>query len=293
MRLLVHTLSKLKDFFLVETLLAILGNLSPHVYQLHSYSAERIVNITVMVLKNFETYSHKVQTIQSRIDTSQSEPTFNETNIINAENDENELSQVTPLAIVYGKCAQSLVGFLRVSTRSHQLRHNGQLTYSLMHKRNELSSAFAPFLTSTDNSHTDDELLILRNEVTAHASGLPLLLNYLAERISNAASHPIDNSRNPSSLPSHSNQQLIDGGDISSSSTTVTGIGAAVPLTESVRELSVKEIESILERACTTYQNNDEYEPLKVAYTEQLEPETFFVGYAWEIVHTHSSDLLF
>jgi hypothetical protein len=38
LRLLVHTLSKLKDFFLVESLLAILGNVSPHVFEVHSYT---------------------------------------------------------------------------------------------------------------------------------------------------------------------------------------------------------------------------------------------------------------
>jgi hypothetical protein len=35
LRALVHTLAKLNDFYLVETLLACLGNMAPHVERLH------------------------------------------------------------------------------------------------------------------------------------------------------------------------------------------------------------------------------------------------------------------
>jgi hypothetical protein len=37
LRALVHTLAKLNDFYLVETLLACVGNLAPHVELLHPY----------------------------------------------------------------------------------------------------------------------------------------------------------------------------------------------------------------------------------------------------------------
>jgi hypothetical protein len=53
LRLLVHTLSKLKDFFLVESLLAILGNVSPHVFEVHSYTVSVVTLVCISHLLLF------------------------------------------------------------------------------------------------------------------------------------------------------------------------------------------------------------------------------------------------
>jgi len=291
LRLLVHTLSKWKDFYLVETLLAILGNLSPHIFELHTYSAERIVNIAIMSMKNFNQYSLKVSSISTTLN--QITPSINSSSAstlapaaVNTttscveglsveqmnESEEltDELSQVLPLATVYGQCSQALVSLIRVATRPHQLRHNGNLTYSLMHKREDLLKVFAPFLKQQP-VNKEDQLSVLRNEVFAHASSVSCLLNYFTERISKAAKQPKPSSTSSSSLPTTTISEELD---------------------IAVRELSVQEIQMILERACTSYQSKDDYEPLKVAYKEQSEPESFFVNYSWEIVHKYCSDIL-
>lgn len=54
LRLLVHTLRTLKDFFLVESLLAIIGNVSPHVFGVHCYAVPppHLFEVSLMFLLN-------------------------------------------------------------------------------------------------------------------------------------------------------------------------------------------------------------------------------------------------
>jgi len=66
LRCLVHTLSALADFYLVETVLASLGNLAPHSESLHPYAAQRLVAVLAMSLRKLATYSNRLAHAKAR-----------------------------------------------------------------------------------------------------------------------------------------------------------------------------------------------------------------------------------
>jgi hypothetical protein len=131
-----------------------------------------------------------------------------------------------------------------------------------------------------------DTLTVLSREVSAHASGIPSLIHFMSERIAFAASQP-KNSNNTNTnmntmfMMKHtphdgvsskvSSELLPLTFNHASQSHGVGGGGDPLMVGEGTptggilaRELTVKEIESVLESSCAAYKSNDEYEPLKV-----------------------------
>lgn len=106
-------LNRLQDAFLLSNCCAVLMNLSPHVVQLHEYTAMRLVSVTISSIKKYSTLVAR-----------------------NGDGAQDEEDLTSPLGM-YSEVSRTLLGLLRHCLSPKNLDKNLNLVYALVYNQTE------------------------------------------------------------------------------------------------------------------------------------------------------------
>uniref|UniRef100_A0A7S2WV06 Dymeclin n=1 Tax=Rhizochromulina marina TaxID=1034831 RepID=A0A7S2WV06_9STRA len=255
LRTLVFNLAKLNDLYLLDTFLAVISNMSPHMESIHPYASQRLVAVTLTVLKKYSSCAHRLAAAREASGVRAGDSSVLTSESLHSSESPVDLEQMLD---VYKRSVEVLVRTICTCLRPRQIHKNTNIAYAIMHKQHSILEALADpaFLASQGVAEGGGagSMPPLSGALAGDLAFLRSLIQHIDQRIDQAAEQDL------------SVERIME--IIERSTSTFPGIATSGGTAQTI--------------------TRDDHLPVKIAHQEPDEPESFFVQYAWDVIKAFS-----